>query len=91
LYKPLIVYYLNKIPGAIEKIEVIMSEIPAAQQPEFISALDAYENRGADKKTRQACINMIQLGANIDFICQALEVSDEYVSNILKELEQKEH
>lgn len=88
LYKPLIVYYLNKIPGEIEKIEVIMSEIPAAQQPEFISALDAYENRGADKKTKQTCINMIRLGMEINLICEALEVDEDYVKNVINDLDQ---
>jgi len=97
-YKPLAVYLFDKVREQITEIQEAMNDLPTPLKSEAMSILDIYEAQGIEKskaegeiegeskKTRQACINMIQLGLENTIICQALEVEDDYVETLRAEL-----
>jgi len=90
-YKPLAVYIFDKLRERTEEIQKAMSKVPTPQKKEAMSILDVYEAKGKaegeTQKTRQACINMIQLGLENTIICQALEVDEPFVEALREEIE----
>ena len=91
-YKPLAVYIFDKLRERTKEIQKAMSKVPVPQKTEAMSILDVYEAKGKaegeTQKTRQACINMIQLGLENTIICQALEVEEDYVETLRAELKE---
>jgi len=95
-YKPLAVYIFDKLRERTEEIQEAMSKVPTPQKTEAMSILDAYKLegelegkiKGENKKTRQACINMINHGFDNEVICQILEVEVDYVAALRTELKE---
>ncbi len=77
---------LSKLRNLKEETNKIISEMPIAI--DFDESEDFLYIRGQKEKTREATINMLKMGADVAFICKALEVSEEYVLKVKKELDQ---
>jgi len=97
-YKPLAVYLFDKLREQIAEIQEAMNDLPTPLKSEAMSILDVYEAQGIEKgiekgkaegeskKTRQACINMINDGFTNEVICRILEVEEDYVEALREEL-----
>jgi len=55
-----------------------------------MTTLDIFVEKGRLEKTEKAVRNMIRKGSTIEFICEILEVTPEYVARIRKEIEKGE-
>ncbi len=82
----------------MDAIQKAVGDLPSPIKPEAMSILDAYEARGEargkaegySEKTRQTCINMIRKGFDNITICEVLEVSEDYIDEVQKQLKEEE-
>lgn len=89
LFKPLVVYFFNKMKADEDRVQEIIVDLPDTIKPSVMSTLELFVQKGLEQKTIVTCRNMIQLGIDDRTICDALEVSPEFVAQIRNEMEGK--
>jgi len=85
-FKPGIVYFFSRFDYSKTKTEHIMNQLPEHLETEKKTLLDAIIEEGEEKKTRQACSNMIKLNFEDEMICKIQEVTPQYVQELRHEL-----
>lgn len=93
LFKPLVVYFFNKMKADEDRVQEIIVDLPDTIKPSVMSTLELFVQKGLkeglEQKTIVTCQNMIRLGLDDRTICDALEVSPEFVAQIRNEMEGK--